>query len=159
MLGLERERCSRAYCLGRLLRDALRRRVCPQRPLEGLAEVPRGSKAILDELPGTQNRSPEAHIGVEICWSGTTGIEHSAHAARFQPIVAILHPRAESCSSSPLAGGDSTSFTKCHFSRIRICRESRCFGTDSARGRKRLTPARCARCFLWIRICRESRCI
>ena len=92
VLGLERERCSRAYCLGRLLRDALRRRVCPQRPLEGLAEVPRGSKAILDELPGTQNRSPEAHIGVEICWSGTTGIEHSAHAARFQPIVAILPP-------------------------------------------------------------------
>ena len=83
--------------------------MCPQRPLEGLAEVPRGSKAILDELPGTQNRSPEAHIGVEICWSGTTGIEHSAHAARFQPIVAILHPRTEPCFSSPLAGGDSTS--------------------------------------------------
>ena len=115
MLGLERERCSRAYCLGRLLRDALRRRVCPQRPLEGLAEVPRGSKAILDELPGTQNRSPEAHIGVEICWSGTTGIEHSAHAARFQPIVAILHPRTAPCFSSPLAGGDSTSLSVVSF--------------------------------------------
>ena len=37
------------------------------------------------------------------------GRARAAHTARFQPIVAILHPRSEPCFSSPLAGGDSTS--------------------------------------------------
>ena len=55
VLGLERERCSRAYCLGRLLRDALRRRVCPQRP-------PRASRG----PPGVQKRSPTHSQGPKI---------------------------------------------------------------------------------------------
>ena len=61
----------------------------PEAP-ESVADAPRGSKANPDALPGSQNRSPEAHIGVEICWLGTNDIEHGPHAARFQHIGAKL---------------------------------------------------------------------
>ena len=40
------------------------------------------------------------------------GRGRAAHTARFQPVVAILHPRTEPCLSSPLAGGDSTSYVQ-----------------------------------------------
>ena len=76
----------------------------PEAP-ESLAEASRGSKAIPDALPGTQNRSPEAHIGVEIRWLGTNDIEHGSHTARFQDIGAILPPSSEPCFSSPPSRG------------------------------------------------------
>ncbi len=57
---------------------------------ESLAEASMDSKAIPDAFPGTQNRSPEDHIGVEICLSGTNVIEHGSYTARFQHIGANL---------------------------------------------------------------------